>query len=595
AESQERRAHTELLDGIDAVVWEAHPHPEDGLRVEGRCEVLLGRTAGELAAPGAWDELIEPDTRERVVERRRRLITAGRDHESTYPVRTPSGRVRHLRERVRVGVDADGRPATARAVVIDVTETVDAAERLRRRALHDELTGLANRALLTERLDHAVQGARRSGSPVALLLLDLDQFKEVNDSLGHDQGDRLLVAVARRLRDHVRESDTLARLGGDEFAVLLERDVTPRTTLQVAERILACFDRPFELDALSLQVGASLGVAIHPEHGTTAADLRRHADTAMYTAKRRGGGLAVYDPGRNRSSSQRLSLLSELRRAIDGGELLVHYQPIVTLSTGRIGAVEALLRWRHPRHGLVSPGEFLDGAEVAGIIRPLTQWVLARALDDLDRWRRAGLDLRLAVNVSVRNLYETTFADDVRRLLAAHDVDPSRLTLELTETQVVDDLARAHTALTGLTALGVGIAIDDFGTGHSSLTNLHALDVDEVKIDRSFVAAMEAGDATAETIVRSIISLARSLGLEVVAEGVESPDTVTRLSLLGCDRAQGFWFARPRPADDLVEFVTDHNRALDRPRGPAGEGHDGVARVGRGGGGATLEEGGRVP
>jgi diguanylate cyclase (GGDEF)-like protein len=440
--------------------------------------------------------------------------------------------------------------------VDDVTERVNRAESLRRQALHDALTGLPNRALFDNRLTHAIRAADRDGRSVGLLLLDLNQFKEVNDTLGHDAGDRLLRIVADRLRTSMRAGDTVARLGGDEFGVLLADDVSPRRTLRAAERVLACFDQPLAIDGMSLQTGASLGVAMYPDHGQNADEIRKNADVAMYVAKRRGGGIAVYDPIRDQADHDRLHVVSDLRQAIDGDQLAIHYQPTVELATGEIARVEALIRWNHPERGLIPPIEFIDLAEVTGLIRPMTQWILDRSLADLARLRAEHPELGLAVNVSIRNLYEPGFVDSVAAVLQRHDIPGDHLTLELAETQVMDDPLLADTVLGGLRQLGVRSSVDDFGTGTSSLSDLQSLPVTELKIDTSYVQSMTDSDAAA-TIVRSIIALGHNLGLSVVAEGVEHNDAMTSLSLLGCDRAQGFVFAAPMPFDELVDHLAD--------------------------------------
>ena len=400
-----------------------------------------------------------------------------------------------------------------------------------------------------------ISNAERDGRRSNEALLDLNQFKEVNDTLGHDQGDRLLAMVAVRLRESLRAVDTVARLGGDEFAVLLTDDVSPRRTLRAAERVLACFDGPHDMDGMSLQCGASLGVAIYPEHGDDAEDLRKHADIAMYTAKRRGGGVAVYDPERDRPNLERLTLVGQLRHGLDNAELQVHYQPVVDLSSARVVRVEALVRWNHPVRGLIGPAEFIDIAEVSGVIRPLTRWVFEQAANDVARLETAGHHLELAVNISVRNLYEPAFVDAIRGALERRGMTGDRIVLELTETQVMDDPLLAHGVLERLRNFGVRGSVEDFGTGHSSLSNLQSLPLSEIKIDKSFVQAIGDGDEAAATIVKSIVSLGQNLGLDVVAEGVETPSALTRLSMLGCDHAQGHLLATPLPYDDLVDFL----------------------------------------
>ncbi len=439
--------------------------------------------------------------------------------------------------------------------VLDVTDRVTAAATLRRQALHDALTGLPNRALLDDRLRHAIAAAGRDGRSVGLLMLDLNQFKDVNDTLGHDQGDRLLQVIATRLRETLRAVDTVARLGGDEFAVLLTDDVSPRRALGAAERALSCFEEPIDVDGISIQCGASLGVAIYPDHGDCADTLRKHADMAMYVAKRKGGGIDVFDPDRDQPNVERISLLGQLREALNTGDLVVHYQPVVDLASGSIDRVEALVRWNHRDRGLIPPSEFIDLAEVSGLIRPLTKWMVEQAANDISDFHAMGHTFGVSINISVRNLFESGLVESIHRVLEAFGLPGHYITLELTEIQVMDDPLLAHGVLGRLGEFGVRSSIDDFGTGHSSLSNLQSLPISEVKVDRSFVQSMATGDEAATTIVRSIISLGHNLGLEVVAEGVETNETLTQLSLLGCDRAQGFLFAPPLPRDELLSYL----------------------------------------
>ena len=323
---------------------------------------------------------------------------------------------------------------------------------------------------------------------------------------------------------------------------------------------MASFDEPFPLDDLTLQVGASIGVASFPEHGTTMEALRKNADIAMYVAKRRGGGLAVFDSARDKPDLDRLTTLSELRTAIRDDQLELHYQPIIDLASGNTRSLEALVRWNHPTRGLLGPTEFISLAEVSGLIRPLTRWVLDRALADVSQLHRSGFEPDLSVNISVRNLFEPHFVDEVEGALQRHSVGPSSLKLEITETQVMDDPKLADAVLGRLGQLGVAGSVDDFGTGHSSLSNLQSLPISEIKIDRSFVAQMSESDSAA-TIVRSIVALGHNLGLTVVAEGVETNEHLTTLSLLGCDAAQGYHLARPLS----FEQVTAHMERYPAP------------------------------
>jgi diguanylate cyclase (GGDEF)-like protein/PAS domain S-box-containing protein len=438
----------------------------------------------------------------------------------------------------------------------DVTERTMAAEVLRRQALHDGLTGLPNRTLLNDRMRQALQHSQTTSEPVALLLMDLDQFKEVNDALGHDHGDRLLIEMSRRLQRVLREIDTIARLGGDEFAVLLTINADERGALAVAARVRESLEEPFQLGGISVQTSASIGVALYPDHAVEAETLAQRADVAMYTAKRAGGGIALYSPEHDQSSVRRLALLGELRNAIEGNQLLLHYQPTLDLRTGFVRTVEALVRWQHPEHGLMPPAEFIELAEVSGTIQVLTRWVITTAVRQLVDWQRRGLDLSVAVNLSVRNLYEPELVPWLAGVLSQFGIDAKSLEFEITESELMDDPLLAMEVLGRLKSLGVATSIDDFGTGYSSLSYLKHLPIDQLKIDRSFVGNMVHDDSDL-TIVRSTIDLSHNLGLVVVAEGVEDPETLRLLADLGCDRAQGFALSRPVPPNDFEAWWHD--------------------------------------
>ena len=426
-------------------------------------------------------------------------------------------------------------------------------------ALHDVLTGLPNRALFRDRVDRALTSARREGGRPVVMLLDLDRFKEINDSLGHHHGDELLRQVGPRIAGVLRSSDTVARLGGDEFAVLLPNAPDAEAGAEVGEKILRALAEPFFVEGVELHVEASLGIAAYPEHGEAVDTLIQRADVAMYTAKGTRSGHELYVRERD-DRPDPLALVGDLRRAMDDGELAVVYQPKVDLLSGAVGGAEALVRWEHPSRGLVLPASFVGHAEHTGLIRPLTMHVLEAALAQVGDWRRAGLHLKVAVNLSVRNLLDRALPDDVAGLLRKWDVPATALELELTESTIMADPDRARTILEALHDLGVGLSIDDFGTGWSSLGNLRKLPVDEIKIDRSFVAGM-ADDGHDATIVRSTIDLARNLGLRVVAEGVESDPVRRRLAALGCDLGQGYLFSRPMSGEALVAWSADRATA----------------------------------
>ena len=417
-------------------------------------------------------------------------------------------------------------------------------------ALHDALTGLPNRTLFQARLEETL--ASDVNGHLAVLLLDFDRFKEINDTLGHSNGDALLRALAARLELAADGCVELARLGGDEFGVIAH--VTDASaSLQLAERLQRALAEPTEIAGVSLEVQASVGVALSPDHGVDTETLLRCADVAMYSSKV-AHAPRLYAAEHDTHSPVRLGLAGELRRGLDQGELVAYYQPQLDLRTGVIRGVEALVRWRHPTRGFLAPAEFLSVAEHAGLMRRLTRTVLEQSIAQCRTWHNAGLELTVAVNISDRDLVDSRFADEVGRLLAEHGVDPSLLELEITEGTIVADSTRSHPILQRLSGLGARIAVDDFGTGYSSLGQLKRLPVDLLKIDRSFVVNMttEKSDAA---IVRSTIELAHSLGIDVVAEGVESEAVAGRLAGLGCDSAQGYWISRPLPAEDLTAWL----------------------------------------
>jgi diguanylate cyclase (GGDEF)-like protein len=430
------------------------------------------------------------------------------------------------------------------------------AERL---ALHDALTGLPNRVLFRARTEQAIHAAEHRRASVAVMLLDLDRFKEINDTLGHHYGDEVLRQVGERLSGVVGDADTVARLGGDEFAVLLPSIETPAAGVGVAAAIRRAVAAHFDVAGVRLELGASVGIASFPEHGQDVDVLMQRADVAMYQAKEGRTGVERYVPELDGNSVQRLALAGDLRGALERDEFILHYQPKIDLRTGAVKGAEVLLRWAHPIHGWLPPDEFIPLAEHTGLIVPLTNHVLAHALRQVGTWRKNGIDLSVAVNLSARTLVERELPDQIEGLCRRFEVPTDRLVLEITESMVVADPARALPVLARLHELGVEIAVDDFGTGYSSMDYLKRLPVREVKIDRSFVTPM-ATDARDAAIVRCTIDLARSLGLRVVAEGVESPDVRHRLTTLGCDQGQGFSFSRALPAAQFTAWLTAQER-----------------------------------
>ncbi len=421
-------------------------------------------------------------------------------------------------------------------------------------ALQDPLTGLPNRTLFHDRVAQCGKERRRAGQQAAVMVLDLDRFKEVNDTLGHRTGDLLLVEVSRRLSSRLRQSDTLARLGGDEFAVLLPMVDGVRGVKKVVEGLRAALSAPFVLDGVTLTVEASIGVSLIPEHGVDPDVLIERADVSMYTAKAAKSGHAIYDPVTDNQERDQLTLVGDLRRAIGHGELRLYYQPKAELKTRRIRSVEALVRWQHPERGLLGPDAFIPLAESSGLIRQLTYWVLDEAMRQCRAWAERGRVLKVAVNLSQASLLDPTIPSAIALALERHQIPAKALEIEITESALVADLGAANETLKKLHAMGVSLSIDDYGTGYSSLAHLRGLPVTCIKIDRSFVSGMLVESKNA-TIVRSTIALARDLGIGVVAEGVERQEEWDALEELGCWVAQGYLVSRPRPGDDLFEWI----------------------------------------
>jgi diguanylate cyclase (GGDEF)-like protein len=429
-------------------------------------------------------------------------------------------------------------------------------------ALYDELTGLPNRALFRDRAQQAVATARRERGSASVLILDVDRFREINDALGHEAGDVLLRELSHRLRELLRESDTLARLGGDEFGVLLPAASIEDAVL-LAARVHEALDVPVPLRGLPLEVATSVGVATYPEHGDDVDALLQHADVAMYVAKDAHAGTAVYDVELDTNDAARLALAGELRRAIERAELVVHYQPKAELASGRIVGAEALVRWEHPEHGLLTSDQFVPIAERTGLIKPLSFYVVAAALEQCRAWNEAGLELDVAVNLTIPDLLDLELPDRIGALLDRTGVRPEQLELEITESTILADPFRVRQVLTRLNEMGLRLAIDDFGTGYSSLAYLKRLPVQTIKIDRSFVTGM-CDDQSDATIVRSTIDLGRNLGLAIVAEGVETQDTWNALRGLGCSLAQGYLIGRAMPGDELARRLGDQTSASGR-------------------------------
>jgi diguanylate cyclase (GGDEF)-like protein len=421
-------------------------------------------------------------------------------------------------------------------------------ERIQHQAFHDDLTELPNRLHFREHISGAIAAAQQESRPVAVFLLDLDRFKEINDTLGHQCGDKLLKDIAVRLRGVTGDDALLARLGGDEFGIVAAGR-TADEALLLAQIVRSSFEDPFVAQGVPLVIEASIGISVYPDHGANVDTLIQHADVAMYTAKDKRLGVALYEAGLDKSTAAELALMSELRNALEREEIVLHYQPQIDVTSGRILGMEALVRWQHPERGLLPPGAFIPAVERTGVSTALTQYVLSGVARQLQTWREAGveIDVTVAVNLTMFDLLDTSLPGKVASLLENAGVDPGRLELEITERVIMADPVRVRSVVEQLKETGVRIAIDDFGTGYSSLSYLKSLPVDVIKIDRSFVMGMME-DESDRAIVRSTIDLAHNLGLAVVAEGVDSKDTLEELARYGCDLAQGFYIARPQPA-----------------------------------------------
>jgi diguanylate cyclase (GGDEF)-like protein/PAS domain S-box-containing protein len=490
----------------------------------------------------------------------------------TYALTRPDGVQRFVRISGEPVFDDTGTFAGYRGVGRDVTQAALAEQKVHELACYDSLTGLPNRNMFFGELNRTIARARREHREFAVCFIDLDRFKAINDTLGHQAGDELLEAMADRLRTSLRESDVVARLGGDEFVVLLE-GCTPADLGHVANKMLASIGEPLMLHGCTLDMTCSIGIGIFPADGDDAATLLKHADAAMYLAKERGkNNVQFYTAELADLAARQFVLESELRLALARDELFLHYQPKIDLATGEMRSVEALLRWEHPQRGLVPPNDFIPLAEERGLIVPIGRWVIQAACRQMREWRRAGLAVpRVAVNLSARQFASETLIEDLVRALEAHDIEPSQFEVELTESALMADPERANQVLRQVDAMGVRISIDDFGTGYSSLSYLKRFPARTVKIDRSFIRGLP-GDTNDAAITQAVIAMAHSLGLAVVAEGVECETQLQTLREMGCDEVQGYLLGRPMPPADLALRMQPRKADVPRQRGrPAWE------------------------
>jgi diguanylate cyclase (GGDEF)-like protein len=521
-------------------------------------DALVSDEAAEISQVFRLADAPEPITdhyRERgLVDGMAARLTGGAGTGALFVVGTTEGAVEYTGRDLRLfgAISRQARSALERARLVERLR--HEARQKEHQALHDALTGLPNRLHFTIVIEDALRRARDADGRVAVLLVDLDRFKEVNDTLGHQLGDTLLQEMALRLSEVAGGEDLLARLGGDEFGIVVRDLDEVSDAVAWARRIGTALHRPFMHEGLAIQISGSIGIALAPDHGMDGVTLLRRADVAMYEAKSSGASFEVYEPQRDTYSTRRLAMAAELRAAIEEGDIQLHYQPKARLSGGDLVGVEALARWTHPRHGNVPPDEFVELAERTGLIGPLTEHVLRVALRDQKRMRWDGRRLGVAINVAATSLQDEDFTAMVSRVLHEFDAEPQTITFEVTETTMMTDSARARLVLSELDEMGLRLSIDDFGTGYSSLSYLSSLPVDEVKIDRSFVMRMAMNERQAK-IVSSTTALVHSLDLSVVAEGVENETTWNLLEAAGCDVAQGFWLGRPMPIGELVAWI----------------------------------------
>ena len=469
-------------------------------------------------------------------------------------VKQPGGEQRWFRRLFYPYKNKAGDVVRIDGLMEDTTEVKATQERLNVLATTDSLTGLTNRTLFNDRLTQAIAAASRSSDhQVVMMLMDLDHFKEINDTLGHPAGDKMLIKVSQRLQTILRKTDTLARLGGDEFGILLPEVKDGRDAAKkIAEKIQQAFVSPYHIDDNELFLGVSTGISIYPEHGDDVDTLMRRADVAMYGTKNTEKGYMFYDAKLDPDAQQNLLLSGDLRHALKRNELVLHYQPKVDLKSNSITGAEALIRWHHPEHGLISPDEFIPLAERTGLIRPITNWVIETAVKQSKAWLNSGYELKIAVNVTARSFQNSgELVDRIDNVLKSLNMPADSLEIEITENLLMSDIANISTMLKRISDLGVTIAIDDFGTGYSSLAYLKTLPLHTLKIDKSFVLDM-ANDENDAAIVRSTIDLAHNLGFSVVAEGIENSETLDLLVMLGCDGAQGYHFSKPQPPDKFL-------------------------------------------
>jgi diguanylate cyclase (GGDEF)-like protein/PAS domain S-box-containing protein len=575
ARFQAEAKYRSLVEHIPAVVY-LDPVDEDStsIYVSPQIEQLLGIPPDEwLHDYYAWRRHVHPEDIDRAWAEYQAAYTGHVALNHEYRMLHEDGTVRWILEQAYPIDDEDGNPWLIQGVMFDITQRKEAEEQVAFLAYHDKLTGLPNRALFEELLENSIARARRHDLGVGVVYLDLDNFKLVNDSLGHHAGDLLLAQLADRLRVCTRETDLVARQGGDEFLLLLadlERGVdgAPDAALLIAEsvahRVLEALDEPFDLNGTQFYATGSLGVSLFPQDATDATSLLRNADQAMYQSKKQEpGGYVVFAAGAD-DAMARLSLTTRLREAVQQEHWVLHWQPVVRLVDGSVDSVEALIRWRDPNGGITAPGEFIPLAEELGLIEAIGDWVIDELARQHNAWKEQGLDLTVGFNLSPRQLWSAHLAQKVIGKLQGAGVDPQKVVVEITESTAMADPDRTQKILGELKAFGLTLALDDFGTGYSSLARLKHMPVDVLKIDRSFVRDVEQ-DASSASMVRAMVHLADGLGMTPLAEGIETPGELAFLQGLGCPMGQGFHFARPVPGDEIPALVTRAGGLIPKP------------------------------
>ncbi len=537
--------YNELIDAAAVFFWEVDLETGAFASVAGNLRPMLGYSPAEFLKM-RWQDIVPGEDRQRLMELP--TLGEGEGRALVTTIRHRDGRMLSFRHNVR---RVEG--AMLRGVSSDINDLAEATDTIRFQAEHDALTGLYNRSVLAARLDEATTTMSEE-QPIAVLMLDLNRFKEVNDTLGHPVGDRMLQILAERFKAALPDAEVVSRLGGDEFAVLLTGDVSRASAMDAARRIAKVTEQKLEIDRLKLAVSASIGVVLGPEHGDTADEMLRHADIAMYGAKRKGESVEVFQSMPKDFTLERLTLSAAVSPALSSGEFELWYQPKFCLASKTIVGAEALARWRHPDRGILGPTDFLELIELAGEYHRFTDQVLDDGVMAAASCRDRGHDIEIAVNLSLLSFFDQRLPERLAGKLTANDIPPSRFTLEVTEADILDDAGSHSGVFAQLQDLGVGISIDDFGTGHSSLVRLKELPVTELKLDRSFVSSLEV-DPEDLIIVRTVVELGVALGLRTVAEGVESEEAAAILASIGCQSAQGYLFAQPMPLGEFLAFA----------------------------------------